>query len=70
MDEEEQLRIVKEVGSDVKLLGDFLAKLCLFIALDNGCDKTNIEFETTPTKDNKVYIGKFKYEVKPNSSHN
>lgn len=61
LDEDEMVRTVKEVGSDVKLLSDFLAKMCLFIALDSHVEKFEFKFETTPAN-GKQYSGVFEFK--------
>jgi hypothetical protein len=61
MNDDEMIRIVKELGSDIKLLSDFFAKMCLFIGLSGGVDKFNCDFETNQSKDGTSYKGSFKF---------
>ena len=62
--EQEIIDFVKEICdiSNLILLEDIMAKISLCIYLNTNSTRTKIEFETTPTKDNKIFIGEFKYK--------
>lgn len=65
IESDDMVSLIKEIGSDPKLLSDFLAKLSGFIALSTGADKFNCVFDTTKTKKGVCYTGVFKFhEVK------
>jgi hypothetical protein len=64
MENDKLTDIIKEIGTDVRLLADYFSKLCVFIAVNSECNQANIEFETTPTRDYKVFAGKFQFKVK------
>ena len=62
MNDDEMIKVVKEVGSDIKLLSDFLAKLCGFIAISGGVSHFDCGFETNTDENGDSYKGSLKFK--------
>ena len=68
MEDEQMIKIVKEIGSDIKLFSDFLAKMCIFIALDSHVDNFKCDFETSRVNC-KQFKGTFKFKATADNYH-
>lgn len=62
MNDAEQLKVVKEICNDSKILADFLCKLAGYIYVTTNSTKTNIEFESII--EGNVLDGRFMFKVK------
>jgi hypothetical protein len=62
MNDDEMIKVVKEVGSDVKLLTNFLAKLSAFIAISTRAEHFDCGFASNQDKDGTSYKGLFKFK--------